>query len=144
MDNDDEVSLSESEDDAPLDLDNYELGGFSDEENDLSPNDLFSIKSENDTIVSEQIKLKPIVYENKQNSRMFIKQFNLDEMKDLSEIPTNPGIKIEEEDKSDPGSSDELKNQFRIDQDPFFLDQNGNEIENTSYEYEHEKFRWIL
>lgn len=144
MELDDEISLAESDDDAPLDLDNYELGGFSDEEEqDLSPVDLLNLKPENESTVSEENQLKPIVFENKQNSRMFIKQFNLDELKDLSEIPTKPSIKTEEksESENETDSESSAKVKYRIDQDPFFLDQNGNEIENSAYEFEHEKFR---
>ena len=97
--------------------------------------------------------LEPLIFENKPNSRMVIKQFNMDDIKDFAEIPiqansmesdTEDELKEDSSELDEEKSEDETKNKkkkskksFSISQDPFFLDQNGNEIEN--YEFDNER-----
>ena len=82
--------------------------------------------------------LKPLVFENKP-AHMVIKQINLDEIKDCSEIPIEPVGKASESDeeeikekrKASRSEFDEERiSTIKIEQDPFFLDKDGNEVRN--------------
>ena len=87
--------------------------------------------------LEEGKKLKPLVFENKP-AHMVIKQINLDEIKDCSEIPIEPVNKVSESDEEEIKKSKENQYDFdeneistiKIEQDPFFLDKDGNEVVN--------------
>ena len=166
------------------DLDDYKLGGFSSDDNESDSNDVEDDDDDDDDEVeiesvasehadpfkdliaktlkkkvveikkSEPPKLEPLIFDTKPNSRMVIKQFNMDDIKDFAEIPIQSNSMdsdTEEELKEDSSELDEEKSDdetkinnnkkskksFSISQDPFFLDQNGNEIEN--YEFDNER-----
>ena len=127
---DDESSQEDEESVVEDELSDEESVGVSNSEMSESEeqSDLEEEEEEEDSVLND---LKPLVFENKP-SRMVIKQLNLDEIKELSEIPIEARRHSEHEDSEDeneekttPVNTETIK----IGADPFFLDQNGNEIE---------------
>lgn len=166
-DHDDVCSMSDSNSNPdPIDFDNYQLGGFSDESDvDLDDKPDFLKNLLNDDHKPEEVESKekkPLVLANKSSGPMVIKQFNLDEIKEFDEIPilkkdsgsddsdeesTSCEDDVEKlsarEDSEEPEEKDitRKKKKYSLEQDPFFLDQNGNEIINSEVDYEREQFR---
>lgn len=159
-DNDDEGSEKSYK---QMDLD-YEMGGFSDEEDAAESSDEKTLltdliqpfkvekrtKKEQDSDMRQQ--QKPLVVETKKTNKMLIKQFNMDEIKDCDEIPVqeNSGDDDAEESGESEADSDEDSYQgientkkFDIKVDPFFLDDNGNEIVNEELDRERERYRLV-
>lgn len=166
-DHDDVCSMSDlNSNPDPIDFDNYQLGGFSDESDvDLDDKPDFLKNLLNDDHKPEEVESKekkPLVLANKSSGPMVIKQFNLDEIKEFDEIPilkkdsgsddleeesTSGEDDVEKlsarEDSEEPEEKDvtRKKKKYSLEQDPFFLDQNGNEIINSEVDYEREQFR---
>lgn len=153
-DNDDEGSEKSYK---QMDLD-YEMGGFSDEDDAVESSgektlltDLiqpFKVEKrtnkEKDSDMSQQ--QKPLVVQTKKTNKMLIKQFNMDEIKDCNEIPVQEESGESEADAdSDEDSYQGIENtkKFDIKVDPFFLDDNGNEIVNEELDRERERYRLV-
>ncbi len=111
-----------SDDESSMDDDDDEISEFEIEK--------FEIKPKEEKI------FKPLVFENKP-SRMEIKQLNLDELTDISEIPIlNKTSVSDDEDESIKQISNQESKIVPITSDPFFLDKNGKEIHNLNFDYE--------
>lgn len=99
---------SEEDDDEPISYDNSIVGDFT-----------LPIKETKNTT-----ELKPLVITNKP-SHMEIRQINLDELKDMSELPIEAKL-TSDETNSDVNKKKMMKN------DAFFLDSNGNEVQSST------------
>jgi hypothetical protein len=149
---DDETSSDESADLSNDDLAEYSdpANGqvtrqvkFSDDESSIESDD-HSKEEESDEFQVEKFEskskemtksLKPLVFENK-SSKMEIKQLNLDELNDLSEIPiSNKEAAAISDDEENFREENGGMNIVPISSDPFFLDKNGREIYNSSFDY---------
>ena len=145
---DDETSSDESADLSDDDLSEYgnESNGeftrqvkFSDEESSTETDDQFKDSEYQvekfETKPKETVKLlKPLVFENK-SSKMEIKQLNLEEMNDLSEIPiSNKEAAMSDDEEKFREENGEM-NIVPISSDPFFLDKNGREVYNPRFDY---------
>ncbi|RMZ95633.1 putative ribosome biogenesis RLP24 [Brachionus plicatilis] len=131
-----EEGENEEEEEIEEEVEEENFQSQEEESVDLSEKFVFSesnleIKNEN-----KEKNLKPLVIGEKP-AHMVIKQINLDEVKDCEELM------LEDKSKKVENSSQET---IKVIQDPFFLDQNGNEIQGNdnlrpfkrSYNFDHE------
>ena len=149
------MSEDESLDGMNTNLDDIELGGFTDDsESENDGEDAFAKfvipgkeNKENGTESSPDNQKKGLTLETKRNKQMLIKQFDLDEIKDFSEIPTNLEDEEDRSKESDTvADADKPRKHMKYElcQDPFFLDDNGNEIINPELDTEREKYRLVF
>jgi len=145
------------------DLDGYELGGFSSDEEEAADVETLELLLSAERPKKEAaVAKKPLLVEAKAGGKMVIKQFDLEEIKGLAEIPIQARegadeeadegqsvvVSSTEDEEEAAGSGGEQvtakkrkKKKFAIGEDPFFLDSNGNEIVNSEFDLEREKFR---
>lgn len=110
-DSEEDEDEDSEEDEEPISYDNSIVGDFT-----------LPIKETKNTT-----ELKPLVIANKP-SHMEIRQINLDELKDMSELP------IEAKTSADHASNSDVNNNKKkmMKNDAFFLDSNGNEVHSST------------
>ncbi len=96
---------------------------------------VYSSKNLENKFKHEESKFKPLVIENKP-AHMVIKQICLEELKDVDEIPiqNNEPIGTSDDHIEDSENSNSVVETIKINEDPFFLDEKGNEIVNQQFD----------